>query len=801
MSNKIDSAEDQHGFVEVQPAYVGNGSNVQFDLSGYEHETSSPVAPAFNYAPSHHTIDLNDQPQEIKAPTSSTPFFKNRRRMCLCICCLLILIILAILIPVVIFVVVPAIAQSSVNGSKMTITSVDIGSPREDSFTMKMAGTVTDTGPFDAQIELKDKVKMYYNDEELGQMTMDPINAKAGVGATIDAAPTFEVTNKDAFGRFSKVMMGEKSFTWVMKGTARVRAMGLLTIDNIKLEKELTFAGMQNFLNVKIKSFDLPSNHPLGGITMNVESSMENPSIFGMELGHLTFDIFYKDVQIVTANATGINLVPGVNGLEMKGRMIPQSRSEDLAVVGKMFSDYMNGRSSDMKVVGVSVRPTPDSKPISWLQAGFNGLTLNVKLDSKEDGRLIQSLDLGPLEMNFSPSTAWSPVTSAPNVVAGFKMPFGFPLEMKQVEQDITAYDNGVAMATMKVPMGKASGTSASGKIVTAIDNIPMNVIPSQHAQFSKFVSDLTLGSGKSMTMRGTVSSVASTAIGDVRIDGIKLNQKVTIEGLQGLTTAPVIVSNVQLVGGTPEALEIHMTCTMTNPSDLTLLVAAELALKISADNEDVGKAIIKTMQLKPGVNNIDAIFYFSPQTEAAHQVGRRILEGFISGTDFRAGIAGYDESTSIGSLLKGFSQLRFVSSVPSNHEPLARGGKYVLNLLSVALSSRTQAKITLYNPFDTAMVITTLKTPVICKGMTLGTVEAHFPGEGFVLAPKTTTESPVLQLVITISLGVLTSVLTAPNGLLIADIDGVINANVGGYPLELSYKQSGIRMERVGSL
>jgi hypothetical protein len=225
-----------------QRAHVGPGAADRFDLTGYETDAMSRPGVGSNYADSNYNAVDGDLAEE-KPKTGMQRFFKTRRRMCLCLCCLITLILFAVLIPVVIFVVVPAIAQSSVNGSKMVITSTNITSPQEDNFIMKMAGMVTDTGPFDAQIEMKDKVKMYYKGEELGQMVMDPINAKAGVGATLDSAPTFEVTNKDAFGRFSKVMMGESSFTWTLKGTARVRAMGLLTIDNIKLEKELVFVG------------------------------------------------------------------------------------------------------------------------------------------------------------------------------------------------------------------------------------------------------------------------------------------------------------------------------------------------------------------------------------------------------------------------------------------------------------------------------------------------------------------------------------------------------------------------------
>ncbi|KAI8054111.1 hypothetical protein BDF22DRAFT_743082 [Syncephalis plumigaleata] len=780
-------------------AHVGPGANARFDLTGYETDALSRQGPMSNYAVTEYNAGDPNYMEE-KPRTGMQRFFKTRRRMCLCICCLLTLIIIAVLIPVVIFVIVPAIAQSNVNGSKMVITSTNITSPQEDSFVMKMAGMVTDTGPLDAQIEMKDKVTMYYNGEELGRMAMDPINAKAGVGATLDSAPTFEVTNKDAFGRFSKVMMGEKSFTWVMKGMARVRAMGLLTIDNIKLEKELTFAGMQNFLNVKIKSFDLPSNHPLGGITMNVESSMENPSIFGMELGQLTFDIFYKDVRIVTANATEVNLVPGVNDLAMKGRMIPQARSEDLAVVGTMFSDYMNGRSSDMKVVGVAVRPTADSKPITWLQAGFNGLTLNVKLDSKEDGRLIQSLDLGPLEMKFSPANAWAPVTSAPNVVAGFKMPFGFPLEMKQVEQDITAYDNGVAMATMKVPMSKASGTSASGQIVTAISNIPMEVISSQHARFSQFVHDLTLGTGKSMTMRGTVSSIAGTAIGDVRIDGIKLDQSVSMQGLQGLATTPLVASDVHVRGGNAEAMEIALTCTMTNPSNIAMDIG-DVTFQVFSQGQDVGRAVIRNMQLKPGSNSVPSVFYFSPKTASAKAAGRVMLENFMSGVDHQIGISGFEGSTPVASLVQGLSKLRFTTSVPAIHDLMLRGSQYSLNLLTVPFTRKSKVRVQIYNPLDAPVTITKMKGTMVSKGATIGTIDQTFPNGQLVLPPKSSVWTPVFDMRVALSLDAIKIVLTSPNGAMVVDVDSSMEAFVGGYPISLSYRQAGLNVEKVNTL
>lgn len=243
LNNDRDAATAQairHDITEIrQPLPVYNSGN-NYDLTGYEHNPYSSRTTRSEYARSNYNVDrdIMDEPRK-QGPRG---FFKTRRQMCLCICCLITMIFLAIFIPVLIFVIVPAIAQAAVSAAKMSITSANITNPQEDYFTMQMAGMVTDTGPVDAQIEIKDKVRLYYEGVELGRMKMDPLITKAGVGATIDSSLTFEITNKEGFGDFAKVMMQKSEFKWFIKGEARARAMGI-TLDGIKLEKEITLKG------------------------------------------------------------------------------------------------------------------------------------------------------------------------------------------------------------------------------------------------------------------------------------------------------------------------------------------------------------------------------------------------------------------------------------------------------------------------------------------------------------------------------------------------------------------------------
>ncbi|RKP05875.1 hypothetical protein THASP1DRAFT_32292, partial [Thamnocephalis sphaerospora] len=131
---------------------MGSGANTRFDLTGYETTiTASNRADSYISANEYAVQPATDVPEEAKEQRACC--FRTRRRMWIFALCMLLIIAVAIAIPVVIFV----IAQASINSSNMFITSANLTAPQEDSFVMKMAGMVTDTGAFDAQLEFKDK--------------------------------------------------------------------------------------------------------------------------------------------------------------------------------------------------------------------------------------------------------------------------------------------------------------------------------------------------------------------------------------------------------------------------------------------------------------------------------------------------------------------------------------------------------------------------------------------------------------------------------------------------------------------
>jgi hypothetical protein len=61
------------------------------------------------------------------------------------------------------------------------------------------------------------------------------------------------------------------------------------------------------------------------------------------------------------------------------GRIVPQSGS-NLDVIGVLFSNFLQGKNQTLQVQGVSVDPSGQGHPVTWLSTAFKTLTLNVIL-------------------------------------------------------------------------------------------------------------------------------------------------------------------------------------------------------------------------------------------------------------------------------------------------------------------------------------------------------------------------------------------------------------------------------------
>jgi len=130
----------------------------------------------------------------------------------------------------------------------------------------------------------------------------------------------------------------------VVAGTA----LGVLHLKDIPLNNQVLLNGINNFPNVKINSFDLPSNYPSGGISLALSTTLFNPSIGTVPIGDMALDLMVGETKLGSVFATGVTIVPGDNILQLTGYINPAA--EDIDVASSFFSAYIQGIDTDVAV-------------------------------------------------------------------------------------------------------------------------------------------------------------------------------------------------------------------------------------------------------------------------------------------------------------------------------------------------------------------------------------------------------------------------------------------------------------------
>lgn len=138
---------------------------------------------------------------------------------------------------------------------------------------------------------------------------------------------------------------------------------------------------MNGFRNlVRIENFDLPSNSPAGGITLNLQTSLSNPSAVGIALSSIGFQNTFGSTSIgPVASSSAFTLAPkSTISLALSGRLIPQSSQQGLNDLSTIFNGFVHGVPSQLVVHGDSAGPAD----CTWLNAGIKKLAIGVTLVS-----------------------------------------------------------------------------------------------------------------------------------------------------------------------------------------------------------------------------------------------------------------------------------------------------------------------------------------------------------------------------------------------------------------------------------
>ncbi|KIJ47323.1 hypothetical protein M422DRAFT_164299, partial [Sphaerobolus stellatus SS14] len=537
------------------------------------------------------------------------------------------------------------------------------------------------------------------------------------------------------------------SFTWHLDSSdLRVNALKFPVAKGIKFSKDVNLSGINNFDgNVKLVNFELPADSPDGGIEFTATTELNNPSPFNVDLGFALFNLTYKGLYLGQGLSTQTQIKPGGNNITLNGRLIQQTGSENLATIGELFSNYLNSEPGTMVVAkGVSTHQQ-DGGDISWLSQGLQSLSLNVPFIPAVPVNPIQAIEIGFLNLSFTPQSAYAPLTSSDSVLAALKLPFGFNINISQIANSFAIMQNNAIVGNLTTNFGQSSSAisvlgpmDTEGNINITLNNSPLLVPDDGHATFNSFAMALTSSDEVEFNLVGQADANSNLAIGAVTLNPIKFSVPSKLKGLGGLKGSTTI-NTVDVTGGTTDHIDLAIAVTIVNPSALNLNTG-DLTLQLLRGGSVIGTTLLPNLSLAMGSNKLETIGSFTPNLNSQ---GQQTLNDFIGGKDVAITIAGFDGSTQVASLLDAFKTLNIDATLPALNSSLLETASLQILSTTDVINNIAHVTVSLANPFTGGLTITGINSTVTSHGLTLGTINTE---TNFAAAGKKTTESPTLD-------------------------------------------------------
>ncbi|KAG0205912.1 hypothetical protein BGX28_002554 [Mortierella sp. GBA30] len=643
-------------------------------------------------------------------------------------CIIATVILLAILIPLIIFVILPKVVQSIVNGSTMSMTQLNMTDASETSMKVSLLGGISNAGIFPATIDFPEPIIVSWEGHQLGRMSMSSVKASGGKATIIDST-TFSILDKEAFSEFAKQMMSIETFTWTLTSTVQVQAVGR-TIKNVNLSKDLKMLGMNGFGKVTIDSFTLPSDAPNNtGAYVRLVTSMNNPSPIGMFLGSMVLDMFYEGTYLgqVTSSKDTVLIGNSPSPLTLEGILFRQTNQTDLDRLSVMMSNYLAGKVTMTTAKGVSVKPDGVNE-ISWLSNGLLALTLNVPLKSPIPLNVIRDINIKDMGMVFNPNSPYIPTTSSSQVTAGFKLPFNITVGMQNVSNTMSiVYKDKVIGDIDAAVWNQAQSNIPEGLIVFSLPPTPLIIKDDAKEEFSQFVSDLTINKEQAFVVKGLANAISTTPFGTIKLTGIPFLSNVTLQGLD-FNAADAAVTDVVVSGGTPDHIVMNQTVALPNPSSLSVTAGGSVTLTVFDKKTDqyLGELFIPELKVIPGNNPTSSQFLFHPKNETLRD---QFLSEYLTGAVFPLKVIGSMDSTPIVELQTAMSKVEISSSAPGLNPPpsLIISGTSASNVGTLLGNRQSIVTVQMLNPLATDLFITGQVTQVFWKGNYIGTVDAKY--------------------------------------------------------------------------
>ncbi|KAH9485291.1 hypothetical protein JR316_0002199 [Psilocybe cubensis] len=692
------------------------------------------------------------------------------------------------------------ITQHLVDGSVLAFTEADITNLSNNGFDLALKGSLTNIGPLDALITFTEPLNVNFQGKDIATITLPPICAAANVGVPdYQSSARLTITDNAAFTEFAVFLLHNPSFDWTIS-TPKLRVNALGTIfENVSLSKIVTFKAFNGLPGVTISNFQLPSDDPVGGIHIETDATIPSQAQLGIDLGTVSFQSFFDGTFVGPLSAT--NLILKANSgatTHLSGRIVPQS-DNDLAVMGKLFSQFLNGQNVTLQTTGDSVLAGGSNVPIDWLSTAFKTLTLDVILPG-EKLEVIQAIDLNDLEVTMKTADqAFAPPTSSLHTVAHYKNPFGFSLQVIEAAQTIILGTGGQQVAQLVIPQAPADGGVSTGNIADL--NISFIDIPLESLDptgFASLLSEVTLKPDVEIEVTGTADVTARTTIGNIPITGIPLN---VVSDLKGIASfgGMAALSNVTITGsggdGGNQFIVAPLTTTLQNPSQISLDTIG-VSLPVIFSGVTIGRAVIDEFNLVPGTNVVNTEFHYQP-ANSNDTIAQAFLSEFLqTGDTIGLTIHGDANSSPFASLSPALSGLQLSTQLTGLNQPTFITNIVVtidLNDLDLPPDQPVFVDVdfTIHNPLDVEITLDFVQSDAGVDGEVFAIFSQGF--DNFVVPPGGTADSGTFGGVL-LTQGLLNSLAIVPLLELDVAAAATITVGPGGYQIPfLKLQQTGV--------
>jgi hypothetical protein len=756
---------------DLAPAVVRRGAFDGFDLVSYTDQAFQKLTADISII---SAVNVGQYPTSLAFSQSGIPVATDAS--------------LHLLLPI----IATPIVQKLVGGAVLQVSSVIISDAAQNSFTAQMKGSITNAGPFDADLNFGSGLTISWNGKPFGTLKMPPVSLKGDVGGAIDVSAPFVVSDVDQLTAFTKELLSGPSFTWTISGAdITVNALGI-SVPKITMTKDVVLKGMNGLKGgVVINSFDLPSNDPAGGIHLTLQTTVTNPSQVGIALSSIGFNSFVPGTGTFLGPVAGTNVVltpGGSSSLALAGRLVPQTTAQGLKDVSQIFTDFVHGKDSNLIVQGSSAG-SPD---ITWLNAGISALQIATVLPAVKDLQVIKSITLNDMSLVFSDDKPFAPLTSSTDTSATFGLPFAFPLDIVALQETITIGFKGTNMATLALPKGAAVTNVETRTLKTTFSNVPFAVIAGQEAVFQDFLKGATTSASQTFHMSGSANTDAQTAIGLLSISDIPFSLDTTIAAINSFGGSAVL-SDIKITGSGGkngnEFVVAPLKTTLKNPSHISLL-SSGISLPAFSNGVQIGSAVINPLKVAPGDNIVATEFRYGP-ANANDTIAQKFLQNFLQGTDVQpVEIQGSTGSTTVTSLQPALAALKLTAGMQGIGAKMVSQVNVYIGAQSL-ITNLVTVDFDLVNPLDSDLVIEFVQNDSGIDGDIYAHFEHKFPSL-VVPAKGKINSGPVHNVLLT--KGTLNSLGLIPRGIL--DLAIAITARVGpgGYQIPwLNYQQASV--------